>query len=166
MLLGIKQLLFLKDFNHTYSPAKIDLYQNPNATLGKGYFEVTGFIGPPIEYVYYGNDDTGATTFYYYPFSSNIERTEVKLLIQDDRTPLWGEDIKPTMMTLQGIIGIESAPSKIQKQFENNPPLLVLAEAPPQLSKVLRWFIPISLAFLFGIYLVIDWTIKAKKQAF
>ena len=162
---GIKQLLFIREHNISLSPTKINLLETPDAHFGKGYFEVTGFLGGPMEYIYYGGD-TGATTFYYYTLSSHSEKPDIKLLVRDNNNPPSLEAIEPTMITLQGIIGIESAPSEIQKPFKNNPPLLILDAVPPKLSTLLRWFIPVGIGFLVGLFLVIDWLYRAKKQNF
>jgi len=71
------------------------------------------------------------------------------------------------LVSIRGVVGIENIPSEIKQKLDiSEVPLLVSEATPPQFSKLIFWFLPVSLGFLIGIYLVIEWLLKLKKQIF
>lgn len=158
---GIRTFQLLRTA-HSNTPEQREL-STLTQSNARGFIEVSGYVGKPISSTFIDpfSSLTPRTTNYY-PLYSEVSQTSApQLFVREGEGQVFEENAR---VTVKGTVGIEKLPRDL-KEYKNIP-LLVLADQAPQMSRVLMWFIPVSIGFFVGLFFVLQWVIVLKSQFF
>lgn len=162
---GIRTFQLLR-IAHSNTPEQRDL-RTLTKSNARGFMEVTGYVGEPIASTFIDpfSSLTPRTTNYYPLYADGVPQLHEppiapQLFVQEGNQ-VWKEN---TQVTVKGIVGFEKLPRDLKSYGKI--PLLVPADQAPQMSRVLMWFIPVSIGFFAGLFLILQWIYLVKSQFF
>lgn len=133
----------------------------------RGFIEVTGYIGKPIASTFIDpfSSLTPRTTNFYplyaEPVSARGVEAQPRLFVRESENQVLEENAE---IKVKGVVGIEKYPRDLKTYRAI--PLLVPSEQGIQISKILMWFIPVSIGFFAGLFLILQWICLLKIQFF
>ncbi|NOX62862.1 MAG: hypothetical protein GXP42_13100 [Chloroflexi bacterium] len=166
---GARHVQFLLVEGEEPALHQINLLEEPEAKATRGYVEITGYIGVPRYEVFFGGELDAPREIYYYPMLPGPNQPPASDVLYVVRPKSWEKPTVGAAATYRGIVGYFAVSADdVEKAFRRDygvsQVLTVDAYAsPPSRRSLLLWFVPLTLAFLLGAYLLLRWLWLLKR---